>query len=127
MMRSSALKKSSKSARRRGSSAACGCASALVTETVQVSVELRREELEIVHEEIWDGPSDDTPLGQDAITIVLSAEEPVVSTRVVPVERVEVHKVLVADDERVDAELAREQVELEELPGTAGQEASARG
>jgi uncharacterized protein (TIGR02271 family) len=99
----------------------------IVTETVQVSVEIRREELEIIHEQVGDGPSDDTPLGQDTVTIVLSAEEPVVSTRVVPVERVRVHKVLVAEDERVDAELAREQVELEELPGSAAQEASARG
>lgn len=97
----------------------------IVTETIQVSVEVRREELEIVQEDFddasFDGASfDDTPLGEEVHTVVLSAEEPVVSLRVVPVERVHVHKELITEEREVAAELRSERVELEETPPVRG-------
>lgn len=94
----------------------------IVTETVQVSVPVRREELEIVREEAEDEPYDDIALGGDeqAHTIVLATEEPVVSVRVVATERVRIHKELVTESRTLSADLKREQVELERDPPGAG-------
>lgn len=91
----------------------------IVTETVQVSVEVRREELEIVHEEAGEEFDDDSPLAEAVHTMVLCAEEPVVNVRVVPVERVRVHTELVTEQREMVADLRREQVEIERVPPTA--------
>lgn len=92
----------------------------IVTETVQVSVEIRREELEIVEYEPGQAFYDDVALGEEAFTLVLSAEEPVVGVRAVPVERVHVHKVLLTEHQDVTAELRSEEAEFEELPPARG-------
>lgn len=92
----------------------------IVTETIQVSVDVRREELEIIHEQVGDEAYDDAPLGGDTHTIVLSAEEPVVGVQVMPVERIHVLKALVSEDQEITADLRREQVEVEQTPPIAG-------
>lgn len=87
----------------------------VVTETRIVEVQVRRQELVVEREPLADGdaaPGDDpTPL-----EIVLHAEEPVVETRVVPVERVRVVKVAVAEEQRVVDELRAERVEVDVDP-----------
>ncbi|MBA2515905.1 MAG: DUF2382 domain-containing protein [Solirubrobacterales bacterium] len=92
----------------------------IVSETVQLSVEVRREELELVHEEAGEEFDDGSPLAEDVHTVVLSAEEPVVSMGVKPVERVHVHKELVTEQHEMVADVRREQVEVERVPPTAG-------
>ncbi|QHC67322.1 DUF2382 domain-containing protein [Rathayibacter sp. VKM Ac-2759] len=60
----------------------------IVTEERTVTVPLRREEL-VIEREPLDGAVGDSP-ATDPITLILHAEEPVITTRVVPVERVSV-------------------------------------
>ncbi len=87
----------------------------IATEEVTVTVNVRREVLVVEREPLAEGsrvasePADTTPL-----EIVLRAEEPVVSTRVVPVERVRVVKEVVVQERRIHDELRREEVVVEE-------------
>jgi uncharacterized protein (TIGR02271 family) len=98
----------------------------VVTEEVQVTVPLRREEVRI--EELpleGDGApaplaEDETLLSQDADTapglpdeIVLHAERPVVSVEIVPVERVRLRTEEVVGQEQVSDRLQREQIVLD--------------
>jgi uncharacterized protein (TIGR02271 family) len=85
------------------------------TEEVTMTVVVRREVLVVERELLADG----APLGADAtadapLELVLHAEEPVVSTRVVPVERVRVAKRLITEERRVVDEVRSEQVVLEQ-------------
>ena len=85
------------------------------TEEVTVTVAVRREVLVVEREPLSGGEplagarADDAPF-----ELVLHAEEPVVSTRVVPVERVRVLKRAVAEERRVVDELRAEEVVLEQ-------------
>jgi len=92
----------------------------IVEETVEVRVPVRREELEIVEEDVAvDGAGlelDAEPLSERVVEIVLRAEEPVVSTRVVARERVTVTRHVVEDAQVVTETLRKEVVELEDLP-----------
>ena len=85
------------------------------TEEVTVTVPLRREVLVVEREPLTGG----APLGAGAtddvpLELVLREEEPVVSTRAVPVERVRVVKRVVAEERLVVDELRAEQVVLEQ-------------
>ncbi len=97
----------------------------IVEEEVTVKVRLRREELEVVSEPIERlGPADERladdgtvaerydEVGDDAYAlpdeIILHAEEPVVQTRVVPHERVRVHRRVVTDRVTIEETVRRE-------------------
>jgi stress response protein YsnF len=101
----------------------------VVTEEVQVTVPVRREEVRL--EEVpLDAPDpgpgeslapDQEPGRTDAATagglpdeIVLHREEPVVSVRVVPAERVRLRTDVVEGQEQVSGRLQREQIVLDE-------------
>jgi stress response protein YsnF len=107
----------------------------VVTEEVQVTVPVRREEVRI--EEVpLDAPEPEpgemlVPQGRQAADagaaqpggtadlpeeIVLHREEPVVSIRVVPAERVRLRTELVQGQEQVGARLQREQITVDEQP-----------
>jgi uncharacterized protein (TIGR02271 family) len=93
----------------------------VVTEEVQVTVPLRREEVRIEELPLTGEP---TPLGEDETLlhqgpdvapglpdeIVLHAERPVVSVEVVPVERVRLRTEEVTGHEQVSDRLQREQI-----------------
>jgi len=93
----------------------------VVTEDVQVTVPLRREEVRIEELPLEGEP---TPLGEEETLlhqgadvapglpdeIVLHAERPVVSVEVVPVERVRLRTEEVAGQEQVSDRLVREQI-----------------
>ena len=93
----------------------------VVTEEVQVTVPLRREEVRIEELPVTGEP---TPLGEDETLlhqgpevapglpdeIVLHAERPVVSVEVVPVERVRLRTEDVTGYEQVSERLQREQI-----------------
>lgn len=80
------------------------------TETVTVPVE--REEVEIVREPIADGEHGGR-LSDEDVEVALSEERPVVEKDVVAKERVGLDKNVVQDQEQVQTDVAREEVEIE--------------
>jgi uncharacterized protein (TIGR02271 family) len=93
----------------------------VVTEEVTVTVTLRREELVIEREPVA-GTSHQAsetgfPLaegGGDDVEFVLHAEEPVVTKRVVPVERVRVNRNTITEERRISDTVRRERVDVDE-------------
>lgn len=98
----------------------------VVTEERTITVRLRREEFRIDQEPITDPAAGTPPPGADdpidtllgpgddrEAEIVLYAEQPVITTEVVPVERIRVSKYLVTDDQPVSGTVAREVIETE--------------
>ncbi len=89
----------------------------IVEEQVMVPVTVRREELRVEREPVAPGaglgagPAEGQPL-----ELVLSREEPVVATRVVPVERVRVFRAPVVEERTVRETLRHEEVEVEVPP-----------
>lgn len=107
----------------------------VVTEEVQVTVPVRREEIRI--EEVPAGGSDDGGLvtegdalqggaatgslpGRLPEEIVLHAERPVVTVEVVPVERVRLRTEVVAGQESVTESVQREQITVDRHAGPRG-------
>jgi stress response protein YsnF len=101
----------------------------VVTEQVQVTVPVRREEIRIEEVPIGSpdpGPGeslvadgrhaqpDDAADGRLPDEIILHREEPVVSVRVVPAERVRLRTEMVQGQEQVGAQLQREQITVDE-------------
>ncbi|WP_104525534.1 PRC-barrel domain-containing protein [Blastococcus atacamensis] len=91
----------------------------VVTEEVQVTVPIRREEIRI--EEVPLGTTDGVPAASLASgtgvlpeVIVLHTERPVVGVEVVPVERVRLSTELVQTQETVSGQVRREQVVVDQ-------------
>ena len=94
----------------------------VVEDFVDVRVPVRREELEVVEEEIAAGSEHDgdaEPLSERVLEVLLREEEPVITTRVFARERVTVTRVVVEDAQTVTESLRREIVDVEELPPSA--------
>ena len=93
----------------------------VVTEQVQQTVPVRREEVRVEREPITDGNVDqalDGPaISEEEHEVVLHAEEPVVEKRTVPKERVRLDKETVTGEETVSDEVRKEQIEAD---GDAG-------
>jgi uncharacterized protein (TIGR02271 family) len=99
----------------------------VITEEVQISVPIRREEIR-VEEVPLDG--DEAPSGESLVPagqgepvggglpdeIVLHAERPVVTVEVVPVERVRLRTEVVQGQEQVTEQVQRERIAVEETP-----------
>jgi uncharacterized protein (TIGR02271 family) len=89
----------------------------IVTEQVETTVPVQREEVRIEREPItganvgnaMDGPA----LSEEEHEVVLHAEEPVVEKRVVPKERVRIEKDAVIEEQTVTGELRKERIEAE--------------
>ena len=95
----------------------------VVTEDVTLTITLRREELVIEREPIAVGEAPapaEFPLAEEGseMEFVLHAEEPVVSKRVVPVERVRLHREVATEDQQVTGTLRKERVDVEHVPLT---------
>ena len=93
----------------------------IVEDVVEVRVPVRREELEVVEEDVPVGAdgepgADAEPLSERVLEIVLREEEPVVSTRLVARERVTVTRYVVEGTQTVSEDLRKEVIDLEELP-----------
>lgn len=101
----------------------------VVTEDRTITVQLRREELRMEEEAITDpatatpppaevadsanlllGPGDD----REAV-ILLYAEQPIVTTEVIPTERIRVSKYLVTEQQSVSGTVAREVLDIDEF------------
>jgi uncharacterized protein (TIGR02271 family) len=89
----------------------------VVTEHVQQTVPVQREEVRIEREPITDANVDDAVSGpeisEEEHEVVLHEEQAVVEKRTVPKERVRMDKETVVDEETVDAEVRKEQIEVD--------------
>src|SRR5918999_4144762 len=89
----------------------------VVTEQVQQTVPVQREEVRVEREPITDANVDralDGPeISEEEHEVVLHEEEPVVEKRVVPKERVRMGKETQTDDAQVSEEVRKEQIEAD--------------
>jgi uncharacterized protein (TIGR02271 family) len=89
----------------------------VVTEEVQQTVPVQREEVRVEREPITDANMDqalDGPeISEEEHEIVLHEEEPVVEKRAVPKERVRMGKETRTDDAQVSEEVRKEQIEAD--------------
>jgi uncharacterized protein (TIGR02271 family) len=87
----------------------------VVTEEVQQTVPVQREEVRVEREPITDANVDramDGPaISEEEHEVVLHEEQPVVEKRVVPKERVRLEKDTVTDETQVSDEIRKEQIE----------------
>jgi uncharacterized protein (TIGR02271 family) len=89
----------------------------VVTEEVQQTVPVQREEVRVEREPITDANADqalDGPeISEEEHEVVLHEEEPVVEKRTVPKERVRMEKEAVTDDAEISEEVRKERIEAE--------------
>jgi uncharacterized protein (TIGR02271 family) len=89
----------------------------VVTEHVEQTVPVQREEVRIEREPITDANVDralDGPeISDEEHEVVLHEEEPVVEKRTVPKERVRLEKDVVTDETQVSEDIRKEQIEAE--------------
>jgi uncharacterized protein (TIGR02271 family) len=90
----------------------------VVTEDVQQTVPVRREEVRVEREPISDENVDEATSGADISEaeheVTLKEEEPVVEKRAVPKERVRLDKDVETDEEQVSEQVRKERVEVED-------------
>jgi uncharacterized protein (TIGR02271 family) len=89
----------------------------VVTEQVQTTVPVRREEVRVEREPITDGnvgqATDGPAISEEEHEVVLHEEEPVVEKRTVPKERVRLDKDTVTDEREVSDEVRKERIEVD--------------
>lgn len=89
----------------------------VVTETVTTEVPVSHEEVRIEREPVTDATAGSAmsgpELSEEEHEVTLHAEEPVVSKKTVPVERVRMDTETVTDSESVSEEVRKEQIETE--------------
>ena len=90
----------------------------VVTEQVQTTVPVRREEVRVEREPITDGNVDqalDGPeISEEEHEVVLHEEEPVVEKRTVPKERVRLDKETVTDEAQVSEQVRKERIDTDD-------------
>jgi uncharacterized protein (TIGR02271 family) len=91
----------------------------VVTEHVQQTVPVRREEVRVEREPITDANVDQAMTGPEISDeeheVVLHEEKLVVEKRVVPTERVRMDEDTITDEEQVSEEVRKEQVDIDDL------------
>jgi uncharacterized protein (TIGR02271 family) len=89
----------------------------VVTDQVETTVPVQREEVRLEREPVTDANLDDATDGpaisEEEHEVTLRAEEPVVEKRVVPKERVRLDKDTVTEERQVSEEVRKEQIEAE--------------
>ncbi len=89
----------------------------VTTETEQQTVPVSHEEVRLEREPITDGnagaANDGPAISEEEHEVTLRAEEAVVTTEAVPVERVKVDKETVTEQQTVKGEVRKEQIELD--------------
>ncbi len=87
----------------------------VVTEEVQQTVPVQREEVRLEREPITDANVDQAMSGpeisEEEHEVVLHEEQPVVEKRVVPKERVRLEKDVVTDEQQISEEVRKERIE----------------
>ena len=89
----------------------------IVTDQVQMTVPVQREEVRVEREPITDANRDAATSGGDLTSeeheVTLHEEQVVVDKQVVPKERVRLDKDVVTDDRQVSEEVRKEQIEID--------------
>jgi uncharacterized protein (TIGR02271 family) len=89
----------------------------VVTEQVETTVPVQREEVRVEREPITDANVDQAlggpEISEDEHEVVLHAEEPVVETRAVPKERVRMETDTVTDEETVGGKVRKERIDVD--------------
>ena len=89
----------------------------VVTEDVQQTVPVKREEIRVEREPITDANVDDatsgTDISEEEHEVTLHEEEVVTEKRTVPKERVRLDKDVVTDEKTVSEEIRKEQIEVD--------------
>ena len=89
----------------------------VVTENVQTTIPVQREEVRLEREPITDanvGQAMDGPaISEEEHEVTLYAEEPVVEKRAVPKERVRLDKDTVVEEHQVSEQVRKEQIEAD--------------
>jgi uncharacterized protein (TIGR02271 family) len=90
----------------------------VVTDEVQQTVPVRREEVRVEREPVTDENADDAMSGPEISEaeheVTLKQEEPVVEKRTVPKERVRLEKDVETDERQVSEQVRKERVEVED-------------
>ena len=90
----------------------------IVTENVQMTVPVQREEVVVEREPITDANRDQAlagpELSEEEHEMVLNEEQVVVHKQVVPKERVRLSKTTVTEDEQVSEDLRKEQIDMDQ-------------
>lgn len=92
----------------------------IVTEQVQTTVPVQREEVRLEREPITeadadaDAAMDGPPISEEEHEVVLHEEEVIVEKRAVPKERVRMDKQVVAGEQTVTDEIRKEQIEVDD-------------
>ena len=89
----------------------------VVTEDVQTTVPVQREEVRVEREPITDAnvdaAADGPTISEEEHEVTLHAEEPVVEKRAVPKERVRLDKDTIEEERQVSDTVAKEQIEVD--------------
>ncbi len=89
----------------------------VVTDHVETTVPVQREEVRVEREPITEGNVDDAldgpAISEEEHEVTLRAEDPVVEKRVVPKERVRLDKDVVTEERQVSEEVRKEEIEAE--------------
>jgi uncharacterized protein (TIGR02271 family) len=89
----------------------------VVTEHVQKTVPVQREEVRVEREPITDGnvdqATDGPAISEEEHEVVLHEEQPVVSKQAVPKERVRLDKDTVTEEQTVSEEVRKEQIDVD--------------
>jgi uncharacterized protein (TIGR02271 family) len=89
----------------------------VVTDEVQTTVPVQREEVRVEREPITEGnidqAADGPAISEEEHEVTLHAEEPVVEKRAVPKERVRLDKDTVEEERQVSDTVAKEQIEID--------------
>ena len=83
------------------------------TEQVDVPVEVRREKARVTREPV-EGTVPDQEMGDDALEVTLSEEQPVIEKQAVAKERIGIEKDVETDTETVSEELRKERVDVDD-------------
>jgi uncharacterized protein (TIGR02271 family) len=90
----------------------------VVTEEVQQTVPVRREEVRVEREPITDANVDEAMAGpeisEEEHEVVLHQEEAVVEKRAVPKERVRLDKDTITEEEQISEEVRKEQIDVDD-------------
>ena len=92
----------------------------IVTDEVQQTVPVKREEVRLEREPVTDANRDQAVSGGDLTEeeheVTLRAEEPVVEKRTVPKERVRLDKDVEVEERTVSEDLRREEIDVDDAP-----------
>src|SRR5215211_2444852 len=96
------------------------------TDREQISVPTRHEEVSVERVPVEGREASEAEIGEDEVTMPVSEEEVVVEKRPVVKEEIRIRKDAVQDEEVVEEDVRREEVEVEDATATRGRRGAAK-